>query len=97
MPIKWSALNLSEAMDRVERQVSLADVFLVQALMEAREARKIVNLPGYLDKRLARLIVEVERIKGIRAAIEAVRGDIPKDALETEQAKARMGDQQSLI
>ncbi len=37
MPIKWSALKVSEVMDEVEHQVDLADSFL----SEAKEKRRL--------------------------------------------------------
>ncbi len=97
MPIKWSAVKVSEAMDEVENQLSLAEAFLTEAKTKAEQARKIANLPQYLDQRLIRLLTELERIDNVRSAIEAVRKSIPDGAIEAERAKARNGSQQSLI
>jgi len=95
--IKWSAVKVSEAMDEVERQVTLADQFLAEAKVKAREARSIANLPEYLDDRLVRLITQLERIDNAKGAIEAVRSAIPDGAIEAEQASLKYGNQQSLI
>jgi len=46
MPIKWSALQVAEAVDMVEQYVNLAIEPLEQAKLIAIEARKIHNLPG---------------------------------------------------
>jgi hypothetical protein len=45
MPIKWSAVKVSEAMDEVEKQVFLADQFIAEAKAKAEEGKKIANLP----------------------------------------------------
>ena len=97
MPIRWSAVKVSQAMDGVEGQVNLADAFLVEAREKARNARNIENLPGYMTDRLIRLITELERIDKVRECIEAVRKAIPSEAIELEQQKTRHGSQQSLI
>ncbi len=97
MPIKWSAVKVSEAMDEVESQVNLAEAFLNEAKAKAGTARKIADLPQYIDQRLIRLICEIERINNIRSAIEAVRKSLPDGAIEAERERLRDGSQQSLI
>ena len=106
MPIKWSALKVSEAMDMVEEQVNLAIPYLEQAKIVATEARRIANLPGYIDDRLARFIGEVDRAIGgshlepvgrLKAGIKAVRGAIPDGAIEEEQKSTKHGSQQAMI
>jgi len=96
MPIKWSALQVSQAMDEVEHQLSLAEVFLDEAKAKAREARNIASLPAYVDDRLVRLITEIERIDHIKIAIKSVRNAIPKGAIQAEQEQRKAGIQQSL-
>jgi len=97
MAIRWSAVKVSEAMDDVEAQVSLADQFFVEAHKKANEARKIPNLPQYIDHRLIGLISEIERIDRIKDRIKSVRSDIPDGAIEAEHERAKYGSQQSLI
>jgi len=97
MPIKWSAVEVSEAMDDVERQINLAESFLTEAKVKAEIARKIADLPQYVDQRLIRLITDIERIDNVRSAIEAVRQSIPDGAIEAEQEHIKNGSQQSLI
>ena len=96
MPIKWSALQVSEAMDEVERQLSLAEVFLAEAKAKTREARNIVNLPGYLDERLVRLITEIERIDYTKGDIKSIRNAIPEGAIRMEKEQRKSGIQQNL-
>jgi hypothetical protein len=52
VPIRWSALRVSEAMDMVEEFVEKAAEPLECAKIVATEARKIPNLPQYIDQRL---------------------------------------------
>ncbi len=97
MPIKWSALRVSEAMDMVEEFVGRAAEPLEQAKIVATEARNIANLPKYLDQRLVRLIIDIERIDHIRASINAVRNDLPDGVLEAEVKSASHGKQPVLV
>ncbi len=97
MPIKWSAVKVSEAMDEVERQINLAEVFFIEASTRAREARSIANLPGYLDNRLIRLITAIERINNANSTLKAVRNAIPEGAIKVEREQTKHGTTQSLI
>ena len=97
MAIKWSAVKVSEAMDEVEQQVQLADQFIAEAKAKAEAARKIANLPQYLNQRLIRLIGDIERIDRVKASIQAVRDAIPDGAIEAERESTRHGSQQSLV
>ena len=97
MPIKWSTVKASEAMDMAEELVNQVGEPLESAKIVATEARKIANLPQYLDQHLARLIGDIQRINNIKSSIKAVREDIPDGAIGVEQKRARHGNQQALI
>ena len=110
MPIKWNALMVSEAVDMVEEYVNQAIEPLEQAKLVATEARKIPNLPGYIDQHLSRLISEIERVTGgvlpwnkqpyvgnVRAAISSVRESIPSGTVAAERQKLDNGKQLSLV
>ena len=97
MPIKWSAVKVSEAMDEVEKQVSLAEVFFAEARAKASVALNIADLPGYMEGRIRRLIGDIDRIDYVKDAITAIRNTIPDGAIEAEQERARHGSTQSLI
>ncbi len=84
MPIKWSAIKVSEAMDDVERQINLAESFLAEAKVKAEAARTIANLPQYVDQRLVRLTYDIQRIDNVKSSIEAVLKSIPDGAIEAE-------------
>ena len=45
MPIRWSALKVSEAADMIEEYINKAAEPLEQVRIVAREAGKIANLP----------------------------------------------------
>ena len=97
MPIKWSALRVSEAMDMVEEFVNQAAEPLEQAKTVTNEARNILNLPQYLDQRLVRLIIDIERIDYIRNSINAVRNELPDGAVEAEKKTESHGRQPVLV
>ena len=97
MPIKWSAVKVSEAMDEVENQVLLADQFIAEAKAKAEAAKRISNLPQYMEQRLNRLIDQLERMEYIKGAITRVREDIPAEAIEAERESLRHGSTQSLM
>ena len=97
MPIKWSAVKVSEATDEVEQQVLLADQFIAEAKVKAREAKKIANLPQYMEQRLNRLIDQLDRMENIKGAISSVRKDIPDGAIEEERERLKYGSQQSMV
>ena len=97
MPIKWSAIKVSEAMDEVEQQVLLADQFIAEAKVKAQAAKRISNLPQYMEHHLNRLIDQLERMEYIKGAITSVHEDIPDGAIEAEQKVASYGSQQSLV
>ena len=97
MAIKWSAVKVSEAMDEVEHQALLADQFIAEAKVRAEEAKKIPNLPQYMEHRINRLIDQLERMEYIKGAINSVRKDIPAEAIEVERERLKYGSQQSII
>ena len=97
VPIKWSAVMVSEAMDKVKHHITLAEGFIADSKAKAAEARSIANLPQYLDQRLVHLISQIERIDNIKNAIKAVRNAIPDGAIKAEQESLKYGSQQSII
>jgi len=97
MPIKWSAVKVSKAIDKVEQQVALTEPFFEEAKKLAAEAKNIANLPTYMDDRFNRIIGQVERIDNVKGAIESARNAIPGGAIEEEQRSTKHGRTQSLI
>jgi hypothetical protein len=110
VPIKWSALKVSEAADKIEELINHAAEPLEQARIVVLEARKIDNLPQYVGQGLNSILAEIERVTGgevswskehqdgsIKRAIHRLRADIPKDAIQSDQASRKYGSTQSLV
>ena len=96
IPIRWSALRVSEAMDMVEEFANRVAEPLEQAKIFVNEARNISDISWYLDQRLIRFIIDIGKIDYIRNAITAVRRDLPDEALETERNSESRGKQSVL-
>jgi len=84
-------------MKMVEEYIDQAAEPLEQAKIVVNEARNIANLPQYLDQRLVRLIIDIERIDYIRNSINAVRNELPDGAVETERKTESHGRQPVLV
>jgi hypothetical protein len=110
VPIKWSALKMSEAADKIEELINQATEPLEQAKIVALEARKIDNLPQYIVQGLNSIFTEIERVAGgevswskehqdgsIKRAIDRLRDDIPKDAIQSDQVSQKYGSTQALV
>jgi hypothetical protein len=106
MPIRWSAVKVSDSADMIEEFVNLAVEPLEQARVVAREALKLPNLPQYIEWDFNRIIGEIDRAIGgsqfepigrIRAGIEGIRKDIPAGAVEAERGSAKYGATHSLV
>ncbi len=110
VPIKWSALKVSEAANMIEEFLNQAAEPLEQARIVALEARKIDNLPQYIEQGLNSILAEIERVTGgevswskehqdgsIKRAIDRLRDDIPKDAIQSDQASQKYGSTQSFV
>lgn len=106
MPIRWSALKVSEAADTMEEFVKQAIEPLEQVRIVAREALKLPNLPQYVEWDFNRIIGEVDRAIGgshleptgrIRSGIAALRKDLPEGSVKAEQESAKHGTTQSLM
>ena len=106
MPIKWSALKVSEAAGMIEEHLNQAVEPLEQAMIVARKARTLNNLPQYVDQDFTRIIGKIEdclggtqfRVVGwFESVIEQIRKGIPSDALKADQTSQKYGRQQSLV
>jgi len=106
MPIRWSSLKVSEAADMIEGYILEAAEPLEQAKIVAEEARRIPELPQYIDDCFIRLLGEIERAIGgghlepigrPRAAIQRIRDRIPKGTIEADRDKLKHGSTPSLM
>lgn len=96
-PLKRSVLMVSEAMDMVEEFTSEAAELLEQAKIVAAEARKIANIPHYLNERLVCLITDIERMDWVRIAIRDVRESLDNGAVNNEGKRIERGGKLSLV
>jgi hypothetical protein len=104
MPIRWSAVKVVEAMEKVKIQADQVIEPLKLAKVAIEQARKIDHLPEYMKQHLSGLEGEIERVTGgsiypgnIHRAIKRVLDDIPEDAIDREQMRTKDGRQQTLI
>lgn len=72
----------------------------------ATAALEISNLPDYMKSRIVSLVSEINRAIGVspnrggsmlKSRLQAIRDDVPKDALEAEKRDSAYGTTQSLI
>jgi hypothetical protein len=105
MPIKWNPLKVNETMDKVEEQINQVIEPLEKARTTARESLNIPNLPQYVTQHINRIIGDIDQAIGgsqwnttgrLKAGIQSVRNDLPKDAIEEEKKKLESGSQLSL-
>jgi hypothetical protein len=106
MPIKWSAMQVMEATDMIEKHINAAVEPLECAREVAEAALEISNLPGYVQQRIAGLLGEIGRAIGgttaepvgrLKARLESIRDSVPKDDLEAEKKTRSYGDKVSLV
>ena len=110
MPVKWNTLKVSDAMDKAEEYVKLAAEPLEQARLAVEEAKKIPNLPQFIEQSINSLLDKIERVTGgkcswknepfegqLREGINSVRNKIPADDLARARRAASYGETKSLI
>ncbi len=110
MPKKWNAFKVSEAAGKIEEFINQAAEPLEQARNVAKEAKKLSNLPQYIERGLNSILAEIERVTGgevswskehqdgsIKRAIDRLRDDIPKDALKADQVSQKYGSTPALV
>lgn len=106
MPIKWSAMQVMEAADMIEKHINAAVEPLECAREVAKAALEIPNLPGYVEQRIAGLLGEIGRAIGgtpaepvgrLKARLESIRDSVPKADLEAEKKASSYGDKVSLV
>ena len=98
MPIKWSALKVSEEVEEIEELMNSIRPTLWRMREKAQELRRIPNLPGYIDQPTASMTFKVDNFNSyMKGYVERIRDHIPEDALEEERKALEYGSQQSLI
>ena len=106
MPIRWSALKVSEAADMIEEYLTQAVEPLEQARIVTKEALNIPNLPQYVAQHFSGLWGEIDRAIGgsqfepvgrLKARLKSLRDSIPSEAIDAEKVRANFGEQKILI
>lgn len=88
MPIRWSARQVSESLDELNKILDELEPLLQRLLDKASETSKLPNLPDYVQQPLGWLRQKTSDFyAGQKQRIERVRGYIPKDDLTREQAE----------
>ena len=98
MPIKWSAVKVSQNADEVEELMNSIRPTLWQIREKTLELRRIPNLPGYIDQPAATMTFKVNNFNDyMKGYVERIRNLIPKDALDEERKAMKHGTTQSLV
>ena len=98
MPIKWSAVKVSEAMDAIDAQLALAEGFIGEAHRIAEETKSIPHLPEYIDQPRYTLSDRLEQcIPSFLSHTMRIREHIPTGAIEAEREAGKHGSTQSLL
>jgi len=98
MPIKWSAVRVSDNVDEIEELMNSVRPTSWRIREKAEELRRIPNLPGYIDQPTATMTFKVDNFNDyMKGYIERIRNLIPKDALQEERKALEYGSQQSLV
>ena len=92
MPIKWSAVQVSNKVDELEELVQSIRPTLWRIREKAEELRRIPNLPGYIDQPAVMITDRVERFNDhMKGYVERIRNLIPKEALGEERKVSAYG------
>lgn len=88
MPIRWSARQVSESLDKMDKILDELEPILQRLLDKASETGKLPNLPEYMGQPLGWVKEKTSDFyAGQKKRIEKVRAYIPKDDLAREQAQ----------
>ncbi|MFW6118163.1 MAG: hypothetical protein ACOC6R_01550 [Chloroflexota bacterium] len=104
MPIRWSAMRVSEAADMMEKHISAAVEPLECAREVAKAALEIESLPGYMEQRIYSFLSEIDRAIGtgshrgnLMGKLQDIRDNLPKADLEAEKKASSYGEMKSLV
>jgi len=98
MALKWNALRVTEAVDEAEKHIKALAEPLKCAEDVVKAAMQIPNLPQYIEARLRTLVDQIqETTPRLRNKIDAIRGDVPKEAIEQDRKVAEQGERQTMM
>jgi hypothetical protein len=106
MPVRWSAVKVSEAADMLEEALKKAVDPLQEARLITREALNIPELPLYVGQNFMNLIGKIDDSLGggrfspegwIDRYIRRIRENIPAEAVKAVETREKYGSTQSLV
>jgi hypothetical protein len=104
--IRWSALSVSQAVDKLNTTVEPIFEHLWRADAIAKEALLIPNLPDYMLQSLRGVQGEIHRITGMNLQhngsallnqIDRVHRDLPDGSVEAEVGATKHGKTESMV
>lgn len=91
MPIKWSARQVAERLDQMDKVVNQLEPILDELKAEVLATTNLPNLPEYMKQPLKWLGSDAEyAIVRLRERIGRIRGYIPKNDLAKEQRRFQL-------
>lgn len=98
MALKWNALRVVEAVDEAEKHIKAIAEPLKCAEEVIKEASQIPNLPQYIEQRFRTLIDQIQETKPrLQNKLDAIRGDVPKEAVESDKRIEAQGSRPSML
>jgi hypothetical protein len=106
MPIRWSAVSVSEAMDKVDKEIEPIFEPLWRADAIVREAMNLPNIPDYMKQALLGLQGQIHMITGydlhkrgsrLLDSIHYVSSKLPEGSVEAEKHAIRHGKTGSFL
>lgn len=97
MPIRWKALPVADALDRVEAILEEVKPRIAEAREEVKRAMEGENLAGYVCERLSGLRRELgDAVDRPTHRLGRARESLPQEALEAERRLAGIAEQQTM-
>lgn len=88
MPIKWSARQVAESLDQMEKVIGELEPIIGKCRAKALETAKLPNLPEYMSQPLMTFADDLNYfVEKCRSRIDRIRGLIPKNDLAREQRR----------
>lgn len=98
MAVKWNALRVIEAVDAAEKHIKAIAEPLKCAEDVIKEASQIPNLPQYIESRFRSLIDQIQETRPrLKTKLDAIRGDVPKEAVELDKRIEAQGERLTML
>ena len=84
MPVNWSPLAVSDALDIVDNFLKKAEDPLLYSKMVVAEAQKIPGIPDYVCSDLKAIFSALDKIPNLREKVAAAKNHLPQNELKQE-------------